>query len=733
MKVILWGEKYMNLSNKSVKKENKKNQNSTIPILLLTTLLTTQGAYTASAAADNSAIEPKPGSYGYYVDVYGSNESSNMTPETNSSIGVLSKFLDIWQPGDSWDNGTVLNESVHNHNINTSVSITKNRTEAEAKDAYLSDRRNQNYSVITGLGAYADNFKAGANAGTTIPDEIPQDATSVKYEDGGNSNGNWADTNSSLGNMVNLINTIRWTGASTSSAKAYYSYKRPFRWSEEVSILPTLVPAKKDDPSSDGGFPSGHTNAAYLASYGLAYAVPERFEEMMTRASELGNSRIVAGMHSPLDVIGGRVMSTAVAAAALNDPANKGVKEAAYQEAHEVLLTQEGTSYDAYSDYETNKQKYTERLTYGFQQIGDTTKPMVVPKGAEVLLETRFPYLDDMQRRWVLYTTGLPSGYPVLDDSEGWGRLNLFAAAGGYNAFETDVNVTMDSSLGGFSAADSWKNDITGKGSLSKDGTGVLTLSGDNTYTGGTVLKAGSLIADSSTAFGGGEVVNDGGTVNDHVTGLIAIGEDFTQTAEGTLELNIGSKDEVLKIGGEATFGGTLKLNFTDGYVPAEDADIISFSSLAKDSKFASVEITGLPENYKVVYSDNAIHVSAEKEETEDNTPENPSKPDETVDNDEENNSDSPTPENPDNDNNEENTNNNDDNTNNDDKEESPPVTGTNNENINNSGQTADTDSVKNPQTGDDTNIFLYVGTLLASAVAASIVFWKRKMKRANQ
>ncbi len=58
---------------------------------------------------------------------------------------------------------------------------------------------------------------------------------------------------------------------------------------------------------------------------------------------------------------------------------------------------------------------------------------MMVPKGAEVLLETRFPYLDNT-RRWVLATTGLPSGYPVLDDPEGWGRLDLYSAADGYGA-----------------------------------------------------------------------------------------------------------------------------------------------------------------------------------------------------------------------------------------------------------------------------------------------------------
>mgnify|MGYP000706622571 CR=1 FL=1 len=38
----------------------------------------------------------------------------------------------------------------------------------------------------------------------------------------------------------------------------------------------------------------------------MAYAVPQQYSQMMLRSSELGNSRIVAGMHSCLDVIGGR-------------------------------------------------------------------------------------------------------------------------------------------------------------------------------------------------------------------------------------------------------------------------------------------------------------------------------------------------------------------------------------------------------------------------------------------
>jgi hypothetical protein len=42
-----------------------------------------------------------------------------------------------------------------------------------------------------------------------------------------------------------------------------------------------------------------------------------------------------------------------------------------------------------------------------------------------------------------------------MDDAKGWGRLNLFAAADGYGAFNDDVTVRMDASLGGFDALDS--------------------------------------------------------------------------------------------------------------------------------------------------------------------------------------------------------------------------------------------------------------------------------------
>lgn len=188
------------------------------------------------------------------------------------------------------------------YNIQYVADLAKTRTPAEEQAAYYDDRRGQTYGAVDGLGSLSEVYRAMSGTYTTIT-SIPDDATSVKYNDGNDSN-KGGDSDSKLGKMVDLIGIIRGNYASTSQAKNFYSYKRPFRWKDTSIIVPTLVPAMSNTPAKDGGFPSGHTNASYLAALSLAYAVPERFQELMTRASEMGNNRIVAGMHSPLDVMG---------------------------------------------------------------------------------------------------------------------------------------------------------------------------------------------------------------------------------------------------------------------------------------------------------------------------------------------------------------------------------------------------------------------------------------------
>lgn len=260
------------------------------------TLALALSAAPCQAAVDPSAIDPVPGPHGYFVDTYKTNNMDNMTPESNAVIGVLSPFLTLWQPGSSWDNGTKLGPGgnlVLDSNINRCIEITSQRTRDQELPAYLIDRQNQNWSSLKGLGPYEASFKELAHAATSLPDEIPADAETVKYSDKGGANGEWADTSSQLGHIVELVNTVRGPHASGNPAKIYFQYMRPFRWSDQVNLLPALKPCASD-PIKDGGFPSGHTNAGYLASLSLAYAVPERYQECLTNASVIGNYRIVA-------------------------------------------------------------------------------------------------------------------------------------------------------------------------------------------------------------------------------------------------------------------------------------------------------------------------------------------------------------------------------------------------------------------------------------------------------
>ena len=55
-----------------------------------------------------------------------------------------------------------------------------------------------------------------------------------------------------------------------------------------------------DSPS----YPSGHTTYGYTGSLVLAVLVPERYPQMIARAAEYGNDRILMGAHYTMDVMG---------------------------------------------------------------------------------------------------------------------------------------------------------------------------------------------------------------------------------------------------------------------------------------------------------------------------------------------------------------------------------------------------------------------------------------------
>ena len=576
------------------------------------------------------------------------------TKDTNAGVRVVAGFLDLWTPSSlivdagvtaaangsfpavtpsTWSgipggatDGTVLNAAVLNANIQYVVDATANRTAAQELAAYLDDRRQKGYSVTDGMGPLTAAWRTAAQQTTTITD-IAADATTVKYDDKGNNNGVGGGANASFGSVVDFVGNIGENG-STEPAKRFYKYARPWRWSSSVKVVPALEPAKSSTPATDGGFISGHAAEATRDAIALAYMLPERFQELLSRGLELGENRILSGMHSPLDVISGRVHAQAVAVASMTTGANKSARTAAYDQAHATLMAavgatslatfndfahSQGVGADRFADHAANQADYLRRLTYGFAQTGDKTKPAVVPKSAEVLLETRLPYLDAAQRRVVLKTTALPSGYPMLDDAEGWGRLNLFAAADGYGAFNGDVTVTMDASLGGFNAADRWQNNIGGAGKLTKLGSGTLTLTGDNSYSGGTHIGAGVLQAGSAKALGTGDVYLGGGSLVCQADAAVSLTGAFTQLADTTLTLDIGSGGAGrLSAGGVVTLaGGTLNVRFKAGFVPAVGDTLSVISASALHGRFTTITVDGFKVTPTYTATGVLLHIDA--------------------------------------------------------------------------------------------------------------------------
>ncbi|MDX3773365.1 phosphatase PAP2 family protein [Chromatiaceae bacterium AAb-1] len=582
-----------------------------------------------------------------FIDDYLSNTTDNLTADSNAVIRILSGMYQLWQTGPDWHNGVPLDADTTRRNIQYVVQTTLKRTPEQTARAFIYDRQHQSHGVIGGLGPLAELYREGALAVSGIqsmPVAIPADKVNEILPASAPAGAalGAGSRQSVLGKVAELVETVRGSHSSSNPSKYAFQYPRPWRMTDDnqvidtgrrddmgypvyvanTFVIPQLLRQRGETPEKDGGFPSGHTNAAYLAALTLAYAIPERFQQMVVRATELGHSRIEAGMHSPLDVMGGRIMSAAILTAVLNDPAYRELKQAARQQAlayfsHRLETDAAGVLHyadsqpltDPYADYRRNRQFVTPKLTYILQRDTAVNTPMLVPAGAEALLETRFPYLSASQRRAVLRSTALPAGYPLLDGPEQWGRLNLFAAADGYGEFNGDVKVMMDAGQGGFHAQDRWRNDIGGAGKLLKLGSGQLMLAGDNRYAGGTELREGWLVAASLNALGTGDVYLAGGglRIAAELYSLWLHG-DYTQLNGTELAVTITeSAQPKLQVSGKVTLAGAV----LEVDAPAEIADGSVFTLLRSSGGIAGQFADVRSSHYRItpIYSEDAVQL----------------------------------------------------------------------------------------------------------------------------
>ncbi|AXD51869.1 fibronectin-binding autotransporter adhesin ShdA [Salmonella enterica] len=162
------------------------------------------------------------------------------------------------------------------------------------------------------------------------------------------------------------------------------------------------------------------------------------------------------------------------------------------------------------------------------------------------------------------------------------------------------------------------ENTLSGSGSLVKTGTGELTLSGDNSYSGGTTIDDGVLIAANVNALGGGDVYNAGtlkldaegefnlanvttqsGATTELAKGTTLNVDSLTQQADSTLNIDLSKANgESAIIADSVTLGGTLNVtgigSVTDSWTPEAYTYTLINSDSAITTDFDDLTIAGM-------------------------------------------------------------------------------------------------------------------------------------------
>ncbi|EAA4120216.1 TPA: fibronectin-binding autotransporter adhesin ShdA [Salmonella enterica subsp. enterica serovar Bovismorbificans] len=162
------------------------------------------------------------------------------------------------------------------------------------------------------------------------------------------------------------------------------------------------------------------------------------------------------------------------------------------------------------------------------------------------------------------------------------------------------------------------ENTLSGSGSLVKTGTGELTLSGDNSYSGATTITDGTLIAANVNALGSGNIDNSGtlmldaegefnlanvttqsGATTELARGTTLNVDSLTQQADSTLNIDLSKANGESAITADSvTLGGTLNVtgigSVTDSWTPEAYTYTLIDSDSAITSDFDDLTIAGM-------------------------------------------------------------------------------------------------------------------------------------------
>lgn len=593
-------------------------------------------------------------------------QSANTTPSNDNILNLLSPFLSL--------NSTAIGQQTLSSNLSQALATNHGATLVQEEQAIsdksiLSSASNTstlsavglpNYGVaanlagglpaqtvdngitpqqpVGGLGSVLGPiYQTGVASGTTGPlsgtvallvaayGETSTDLGVAKfYFANGTTNGTATavaatgysvPTANGLPNTANSVYDLAYGVTNTQSGQNSYGDSRPVQVTPSgVNVFdPTALSGLTTNPS----FPSGHTTYAYTDSTLLAMLVPQDFGGMLLRAASYANSRIVLGVHYPLDIIASRALAfydlsnllsnplyinnAATTGTAVNTPA---LFNTAYPQIQSYLATQCGasvqtcvnsvanTNNDPYTLTAANLALYQSEMTYGLPTLTYAQAPReAAPSGgvdASILLATL--YGGSTSAALTIAPSGgtlasLQTGTinQIIVNTEGnalaafygtslsyWTRINLVSAS----VYFSDVIGTLVTA-----PTDSINTPVTVASTGDLDDNGTITqttavnsggtLSGSGSATAAVTVNSGGTLAPGSlaaqTALLAGTTGVTGTSLNLSAGLTLASGSTLSITASPSQATSVVSTSTV-SIGGAAV---ALQTGTNQSYAPA--------------------------------------------------------------------------------------------------------------------------------------------------------------------
>jgi len=174
----------------------------------------------------------------------------------------------------------------------------------------------------------------------------------------------------------------------------------------------------------------------------------------------------------------------------------------------------------------------------------------------------------------VLQLSSLNSAYNMTVNVGSGGTLAFGSSAVNVGALAGSGSVVLLNGGSGVTLTDGsngqstvFSGNLSGaNGALVMNGTGALALTGSSSYSGGTTVVNGTLLAGNTYALGTGTTgVSAGGTLQYQQPGFLPSASAITVNSGGTLGLNVGGTNEFASTDLDSFFGGSGGVTFKAG------------------------------------------------------------------------------------------------------------------------------------------------------------------------